>query len=92
MADLFQAGTSETYVTYQLNVREDLKIRYSSTYKMGETNRTNFDPHICVEFIVSGEQKYIYLSMAEFDALYKAVTAIDNLIVNTENNTHQSRI
>ena len=92
MTELFRPGVSESYVTYQLAIREDFKIRYSSTYVMGEVNRTNYDPSVVVEFIVSGEHKCLYLSMSEFDALQKAVSSIDNLLHNTENNSYNSRV
>lgn len=92
MSELFRAGVSESYITYSLAVREDLKIRYSSTYVVGEVNRTNYDPSIVVEFIVNGENRALYLGLSEFDALQKAVNSIDNLLYNTENNSHNSRV
>lgn len=92
MSELFRAGVSESYVTYQLAIREDLKIRYSSTYVMGEVNRTNYDPSIVIEVINNGEHRALYLSMSEFDALQKAVSSIDNLLANTENHSYNSRV
>lgn len=86
MAENFRSGVSSTYVTYESNIRHDFKIRYSSNFVAGDPGRSNYDPSVVVEFIVKDEVCSIYLSVEDYNQLFRAAQTIDTLLTNTANN------